>query len=184
MIVNIRSTHGGGKSTLVKAILDKYHAAPHLWKETARSRKPLVYSTQEMGTPLFIIGPYETACGGCDAIQPYDDIWPLVERFGKRGNVLFEGALVSSSVGNIGRAMAARKDCVVAFLDTPLEECLARIARRRAARGDDRPLNPKNTTSKFEGILRSRPQLEALGLRCVTVPHKRAVAFMLGLLRG
>lgn len=180
MLLNLRSTHGGGKSTVCKTILDRH---PHT---VLQGPKKIEGYKVDIGLskPLFIVGPYKTACGGCDAIQPYDLIWPRVEAYAKRGHVLFEGALVSSSVGNIGRAMAARKDCVVAFMDTPLEECLARIARRRAARGDDRPLNPKNTTSKFEGILRSRPQLEALGLRCVTVPHKRAVAYVLGLLNG
>jgi hypothetical protein len=182
MIVNIRGTHGSGKSTIVKKILEKFEAVELPIGEGPKLAGYLVKLAPKQR--LYVVGPYRTACGGCDAIQPYDLIWPRVLAYAKKGHVLFEGALVSSSVGNIGRAMAARKDCVVAFMDTPLQECLDRIARRRAARGDDRPLNPKNTTSKFEGIVRSRPQLEALGLRCVTVPHKRAVSFVLGLLRG
>jgi hypothetical protein len=178
MILNIRGTHGSGKSCIVHKILKQFGA-----KELPEGNKIGAYRVQcGLRKSLYIIGPYKTACGGCDAIQPYDLIWPRVERYATLGHVLFEGALVSSSVGNIGRAMAARKDCVVAFMDTPVEECLARIQRRRIAKGDDRPLNPKNTVSKFEGILRSRPQLESLGLRCVTLHYRRAYQEVLALL--
>jgi hypothetical protein len=185
MIINIRGTHGSGKSTIIQHILAKYHATPCESRPSVRGPRPLAYNfilTRLPRRPVFIIGPYETACGGCDAIQPYDLIWPLVEKYGALGHVLFEGALVSSSVGNIGRAMAERDDCVVTFLNTPLQVCLDRIAKRRRARGDDRPLNPHNTTVKFEGILRSRPKMEALGLRCIDLDYRHATDEVLTLL--
>lgn len=168
MIINIRGTHGSGKSTLAMQFL-----AGHDYEAQGEGKRPEGYATflAMLSKPVYLVGPYHTQCGGCDAIQPYDRIWPLVEKFAKKGHVIFEGALVSSSVGNIGRAMAARrkKDCVVGFMDTPLEECIRRIQARRAAKGDTRPLNPHNTTVKYTAVERSRPKLEALGLRCVTI---------------
>lgn len=180
MILNVRGTHGSGKSTIALELLKKYtHEA------LGTGKRPEGYKLLIPGLHkyLFLVGPYATACGGCDAIQPYDLIWPRVLLYAKKGHVLFEGALVSSSVGNIGRAMAARKDCVVGFMDTPLEECLRRIQARRAARGDERPLNPHNTTVKHQAVERSRPKLEELGLRCVTINHKRATAQVLKLFK-
>lgn len=181
MILNIRGTHGSGKSTMVLKLLKQF---PHVATDLNPRGRPNNYKVKLPGVkkPLFIVGPYETACGGCDAVQPYDLIWPRVEQFALTGHVLFEGALVSSSVGNIGRAMAERKDCVLGFLDTPLEVCLERIAARRQARGDERPLNPYNTTVKFEGILRSRPKFEQLGIMCVDIPYRKAYLFVLSLL--
>lgn len=180
MILNIRSTHGGGKSTIVLNILKKYKNVP-----LGTGKRPEGYKVTvlpELRKPLFVVGPYATACGGCDAVQPYDLIWPRVLEYAKKGHVLFEGALVSSSVGEIGRAMAQRKDCVVCFLDTPIDVCLARIAARRAARGDERPLNPHNTMVKHTAVERSRPKLEALGLRCVTLHYKKATKELLEVL--
>jgi hypothetical protein len=179
MILNIRGTHGSGKSYIVHQILKRF---PNT-EMPGKGEKTTGYIVQlKPRSVVFVVGPYKTACGGCDAVQPYDLIWPRVETAAELGHVLFEGALVSSSVGNIGRAMAERNDCTVAFLDTPLEVCLERIRKRREAKGDLRPLNPHNTTVKFEGILRSRPKMEALGLRCVDLNYKKATEQVLALL--
>ncbi len=171
MIINIRGTHGSGKSTIVRALLDKYAHQP-----LGEGKRPEGYkvAVPELNKPLYVVGPYVTACGGCDAVQPYALIWPRVLTYARRGHVVFEGALVSSSVGEIGRAMALRKDCVVLFLDTPVEVCLERIQKRRLARGSLDPLNPKNTVSKHRSVEVSRPKLEALKLRCVTLNYKKA----------
>lgn len=181
MIFNLRATHGAGKSTVITDLLKKYPNTPISPSKTGRPEGYKV-TIPELSKPLYVVGPYATACGGCDAIQPYDLIWPRVVAYAKKGHVLFEGALVSSSVGEIGRSMAARKDCVVGFLDTPLEVCLARIGKRREARGDVRPLNPHNTTVKRIAVERSRPKLEALGLRCVTIKYKQATKKVLEVL--
>lgn len=181
MILNIRGTHGSGKSTIALQLLKKFeHEALGSGKRPEGYR---IWMPKVSGAALFLVGPYATQCGGCDAIQPYALIWPRVLQYARRGHVLFEGALVSSSVGEIGRAMARRKDCVVGFMDTPLEECIRRIERRREARGDNRQLNPHNTTVKFQAVERSRPKLEELGLRCVTLRHKSAVQQVLKLFK-
>ena len=180
MIINVRGTHGSGKSTIALELIKKYKGQPIIGPK----QKPdgyLLYLL-ELTKPLYVIGPYATACGGCDAVQPYNLIWPRVLAYAKKGHVLFEGALVSSSVGEIGRAMATRKDCVVAFMDTPLEVCLERIRQRRLKKGDTRPLDPKNTASKHHAVEVSRPKLEALGLRCVTINYKKATKQVLEIL--
>jgi thymidylate kinase len=183
LIVNLRGTHGSGKSTAVTKLMKAHHTELVVEVTTGKER-PLVYKlvgTKLDGAPLgptYIIGPYETACGGCDAIQPYANIWPLVEKYAKKGHVVFEGALVSSCVGSLGEAMAARrkKDCVVAYLDTPLQTCLDRIVKRRAKKGNTKPLNPKNTESKFKSVAATRTRFEELGVRTITINHKKAVA--------
>lgn len=185
MILNIRSTHGGGKSTAVVKLMQAHIVQP-LWPNP-RTTKPEAYALtgyKKDALPIFVIGPYEAACGGVDAIQPYNRIWPLVQKYAKRGHVVFEGALVSSCVGSLGAAMAKRKDCVVAYLDTPLQTCLDRIAKRRAKKGDTRPLNPTNTNNKFKSVAGTRAKFEALGVRCVTIKHKKAVDQLLELLYG
>lgn len=174
MIYNIRGTHGSGKSSLVQYLFKKY---PHELLDVSPRGRPEGYRVHTgLRKPLYVVGPYATACGGCDAVQPYDLIWPRVERYAKLGHVLFEGALISVSVGSIGLAMAKRKkECVILYLDTPVEVCLARIAARREKKGGNPPpLNPKNTQLKHLATERTRPKMEALGVHCVTLNYKKA----------
>ena len=60
-VVSIRGTHGSGKSTIVKKILEKYPHTPNL---SARG-KPLSYTVKlSRVKTLCVVGPYVTACGG------------------------------------------------------------------------------------------------------------------------
>ena len=130
------------------------------------------------------MGPYLTACGGCDAVQPYSGILDLVRHYAPHGDVLLEGALVSSSYGSLGHLMNEyAPGAVFAFLDTPLDKCLARIAARRAAKGNFEPVNPKNTAVKFENVARTKDQMSRLGsrVRIVDLDHTQAVRQVLKL---
>lgn len=178
-VLNLRGTHGSGKSSIVKHLLDHYPNQP-----LGFGKRPEGYKVTIPGLskPLYVVGPYHTQCGGADAITSYDAIWPRVLSYNKRGHVIFEGALVSSCVGSIGEALAKRKDAVACFLDTPLELCLERIQTRRALKGDHRPLDPKNTAAKHASSQRARGRLEELGLRCVTLNYKKANKQVLDLL--
>ena len=181
-IVSIRGTHGSGKSTVVHKILAKYPNVAIMENHTSPSGRESVkvvgYVVQLPERQLLVVGPYKTACGGCDSIQPYSDIWTIVETYGTSMNrdVLLEGALVSSSYGSIGHAMNAwGANAVFAFLDTPLERCLDRIKQRRAAKGNTEPLNPHNTAVKFENVARTKAQMAKLGssIRIVDIDHTR-----------
>lgn len=181
MIISLRGTHGSGKSTVVKTILDRYPS-----ERLGTEKKPLGYqlSVPGLDRPLMIVGGYKTACGGCDGIQPYDLIWPRVQEYATIGHVLFEGALVSSSYGNIGRASEVYgNDVVFAFMDTPLEVCIQWIKNRRATRGDVREFNPRNCVSKFKTVLRSIEVAKEIGRRVVMINHRKAVPQILGLLQ-
>lgn len=194
-IVSIRGTHGSGKSTIIRKILDKY---PHEASYTpGNTKRPAGYLATLPSGPLYIPGPYVTACGGCDAINPYSGIWPLIDRAAQSGyHVLFEGALVSSSYGSIGQAMnnwatQQSTDCVFAFLDTPLDKCLSRIAERRQKAwvlagkpGTAPPVNPANTEGKHASVERTKLQMVKLGsaVRQVPIDHTKAVTQVLRLL--
>jgi predicted kinase len=184
LVINIRGTHGSGKSTIVKAILDRYDCGSEPMKVEGE-KKPQGYqvSSKAFGK-LFIVGPYETACGGCDAIQPFDKIFPRVEEYAQQGHVIFEGALVSTSgIGRIKRCVELYgNNFVAAFMDTPLDVCLERIKKRREARGNTKPLNPKNTTNKWNCVQSSIKKIEAVGARTAIIDYRNAVPQILGML--
>jgi hypothetical protein len=136
-----------------------------------------------MVKPLYVIGPYENACGGCDAIQPYSEIWPRVEKYAEEGHVIFEGVLISTNYGTIGTSSEKYgRDFVFAFLNTPLDICLERIKARRLARGNTKPLNPYQTEWKHKAINKLVAKFTERGRRCVVLDYRKAVAQVLGLL--
>lgn len=181
-IVSIRGTHGSGKSTVVTTLMSQFPVQPI----PGPKKRPTGYVVDlPLNRHLYIPGPYDTACGGCDAIQPYSDIIPRLQWALDQGfDVLFEGALVSSSYGTIGEFMNEQHNPVFAFLDTPLGLCLSRIALRRAKRwaeagkpGSPPPVDPKNTSVKYDNVLRTHHQMDKLGsvIRRVDIDHTRAV---------
>jgi thymidylate kinase len=182
-LISIRGTHGSGKSTVVRKILEKYVGVEVA--DSANPKKPLGYDVLLPNKEtLFVVGSYRTTCGGCDVIQPYTEIWPRIEAAADSGkHVLFEGALVSSSYGSIGRSSEKYGDQMVfAFLDTPLEVCLERIQQRRLARGDSRPLNPNSTTVKFKSIQKSISTIrEKFHRTVVELDHNKPVIQVLKL---
>lgn len=187
MIINIRGTHGSGKSTIVRTLLEQFKATPEGTDEKGKIlgykfRLPLLYKKRD----CFVVGSYKNACGGCDGIQPYSLIWPRVVEYAARGHVLFEGALVSSSYGNIGRDSAIYGDqFVFAFLDTPIEVCLERIQKRREARGNTNPVDPRNTVSKYESVQRSIPKIrDEFGRRMIILNHLDPIPQLLEILRS
>lgn len=183
-IVNIRGTHGTGKSEIVRRILKRYDARAD--SEDSKGRPVDYVMDFPDGRELYVVGSYVTACGGCDGIQPYADIWPRVEKFAQRGHVLFEGALVSSSYGNIGRASEKYgDDFIFAFLDTPMDVCIERITKRRHERGNFKPLDPKNTQKKFDSIWGGLPKIrDEFKRRVVVINYKKPIPQVLGLFLG
>lgn len=185
MIISIRGTHGSGKSTTVKELIAMGNGQPIMGR---LRNKPEAYRLilEGIPDPVFALGPYTLACGGCDAVQPYDIILDLIRDYATQGHVVFEGALVSSSFGRIGALLEQRgQEAVFAFLTTPPEECLRRIVQRRLDRGDLRPLNPANTLGKVRSIESSKKTIAAKGtVRMVDLDYKSPVDGLLDLLKG
>lgn len=178
MIISIRGTHGSGKSWVVRELMHECSPTPKFGK--LGIRKPEAYLLQLPGIdkPLFVLGPYETDCGGCDSIQPYDLILEFIESYAAEGHVLFEGAIVSSSYGRVGRLMEKwGTDACMLFLTTPLDECIRRVNSRRKVGVSSTPsllgdgplmtgavLNTKNTENKYLQIEDSKEKIRVAGI--------------------
>ena len=144
VLINLRGTHGSGKSTAIRALMEKSNVRP-IFGTTFGLRCPEGYKARlpEVEADVFVLGPYTTPCGGCDRIQPYDLIPSLIEKYAARGHVIFEGALISSCWGTIGRLLERwKRDAIIVFLDTPVDECIRRVRTRRLERGDEREFDP------------------------------------------
>jgi hypothetical protein len=169
MLINVRGTSGSGKSTAVLGLLAQ---CPHKPIYGALGRLPEAYAL--CAQPVFVIGPYTSNCGGCDRILPFALVLQLIEKYAKQGDVVFEGLLMSTFYGDIGRLMETQ-DSVVMFLDTPLEVCIARVKARRGGR----PFNPKLLTQKHGTIARLK---DKFGARAMSASDRDATAAIMKLL--
>ena len=175
MLINLRGTHGAGKSTIVRTLLDANDARPLYG---ALGRRPEAYQLMLAGKPTYVLGPYESPCGGADCIQTFPLLCSLVEKYAAVGDVVFEGIVSGSCWGVIGKLLERwQRESLIVFLDTTIDECILRVKARRALRGDSRAFDPANLIQKHAAIVRLKQKLDAAGIvRTITVSSEHAAA--------
>ncbi len=178
MIINIRGTSGSGKSTLMKGVMAQYLHKLNIKKEGRK--QPIAHVLQNEGRrSLLIPGHYGIACGGCDTISSYEEIYDMVRRGDDEGmDVLYEGLLIS---GESARPIALKqegRDIHVIALNTPLDVCIASInERRRAKRGPDAPpVKEKNTIAKARAVEIAVRKMQEAGIPCHSLDRDGALA--------
>lgn len=170
MIIQIRGTSGSGKSTVMRTVMEHFPSGFQAMRREGR-KQPLYYVS--LGERIVtVLGHYETQCGGCDTIGSaravYDLISELPEAFQR--TILCEGLLLSEDVKWSSQLPNLR----VIFLTTPLDRCLKQIEGRRHEAGNEKPLNPDNTSNRVQTIERARLKLEAKGVLCRRCPPEQA----------
>ncbi len=136
-IINIRGSHGSGKSWVVRQIMTAL-PAPEI-ELRADGKKIEGYLWREP-TPLFVVGKYidGISTGGCDTFKDINDIEEIVLRRAAGGlNVLFEGIRVNNHQHSRVAWFRHNKqhDWYFLILNTTVEQSLVNIARRREAAG-------------------------------------------------
>jgi shikimate kinase len=166
MLIKLHGTSGSGKSTVARYLMTRG------W--TTIEEKAYRVDILEFAKPIFILGLYNSQCGGCDTLSASEQI-ELIHRYGPHGHVFYEGLLGSEYYGRLGEASERYgKDHVFAFLDTPIETCIERIKARRLAKGNTKPLNEENTRGRIQKIANLRAKLVRTGRNVVDVDHIQA----------
>ena len=165
MIINIRGTNGSGKTYFARTFLETFSPNQEVYGE--ERKKPVAHVVFYNMIPVYVIGSYNTVCGGCDTLRTQDMVSSLVRHFSQLGHVIYEGILVSRSVG---RYIALDKELsklgiptVFAFLNTPYEVCLSRIRQRRTDKGNDKELDPANAHSTYVRTISTRERFKEEG---------------------
>ncbi len=182
MIVNLRGTNGSGKSTVIFQLLDgkTVEVVPLASYQSKAGRERFVegYLCQELD--LVVVGKYATACGGCDGIPTQDLICESVRKASTLAqNVLFEGVIVSTLFSRYSDLAKELGGFTFAYMDTPLETCLARIQ----ARNGGKPIKEDLVASKVRAILSTKEKARSAGHQVLDVPHKDATKSILNLIR-
>lgn len=183
MIVNLRGTSGSGKSTVAFTLLKLPHE-----KITNKEGKVMGYKVDAgLSRPVYIVGKYETKCGGCDAIATQQEAADRALYFHDLGgHVLLEGLLASAAgpKGALTAVIQSTGRAAFAILDTPVETCLDRVRARRLARGDERPLNETNTRAKHHQTMQTAKTLAGLGYDVRPIDHTRAFEDVMDIFRS
>lgn len=174
-IINIRGGSGSGKSTLVHRLLKESTYSPiELTLDNWKKPKIVGYIVKTPGyqKPTFVVGRYETQCGGCDSMSykgSHQDIENLIRESLPHGNVVYEGLTISSTLSRWQRISDENPGQFVwAFMETSEEECLRRILARNG--GKDPKRNEKGIADyqiKYRNCMHQRGNLLKLGERVV-----------------
>jgi hypothetical protein len=137
VLINLRGSSGSGKSTVVRALLDRYGSRSIYG--CLGLRAPEAYRLDDRA---FVIGPYLTPCGGCDALGSMDRVIELLREYSAKGHhVIFEGLLISSMYGSVGQFLERYgRDALVAFLTTSRQRAYQQLCKRQSegrARGSE-----------------------------------------------
>jgi hypothetical protein len=166
VIVNIRSTNGGGKTTAVTQYMKTIRVA----EELKVSGRTWAYRLQN---GVFVLGRYITACGGCDTIRTFAEVKAGVTELSSQGPVLFESLLWSTCFrpsAELAESLPTHH-FIFAKLDTPADECLRRVLARRRQAGNEKPFNPTKLQLKHLTIETAQRRLEAAGFDTRILPH-------------
>lgn len=186
MIIQIRGTSGSGKSTVVRQVMMRYNAGRAKVMRVGR-KQPLGYILTPRDPALrklFVVGHYETACGGCDTLPSYDASIELVREAHARGlDVLFEGLLISGEVRRCVQLHQHGLPYHVIGLEVPLEVCVDSVNARRREKNPDKPdVNPRNTEAKYKTVQGAMRKLREAGVSAEWCTREAAVDRVLELL--
>jgi hypothetical protein len=177
MIINIRGTHGSGKSTIVRKIRDSRTYEPITIDGRAR---PLGY---QCSGKLFIPGSYENPCGGCDTIPRVELVYELVAGYAEKGwHVLFEGILAQHTATRV-IALHRQFPLIAVVLTTPVSECIISTLARRTESGNEKPFNPANLEREAKGVLSAAKRLKSNGVNVKELSRQDAEALCAELLQ-
>jgi len=140
MIVHIRATSGGGKTTAMRYLLDcaKAVARPYT---LVSGQKTQVNEGVWKGHRFVVIGPYDKpGTGGCDRIKLVSDVVAAVVEFAADPEciIVFEGLLLAHSWGEMGdtlHPLFGRRYHNM-FIETTRKQCIENVLKRRLDRGD------------------------------------------------
>jgi thymidylate kinase len=183
MIIDIRGTHGSGKSWVVHQLLNRFKGIP-----VPDHGKIIGYELPAVDG--MVVGKYDSTCGGCDGIKTPEEVEDRVSTFRQfYTHVILEGILVSHTyeryhkLAESFKLLSGKDDYYFCFLDTPLELCIARVKARRFVQGNEKEFNPKNLIKDYDVIWnRVQKKCRDAGHNVVVLNHKDPIPQLLEML--
>lgn len=178
-LVYVHGTNGSGKSTLARGVLASAGGAQGV-SMLLGSPKATYTHTGDAGVVL--AGKYGTACGGVDGFQPYADLHHVLKQQSAIGRSVFAEGLVTPGQDTCVTFASYFDHAVFILLDTPETICIQNVLKRRAAKGNVKPYDPKNLYRKLASARSWATRLERAGLEVHRLQYRQAYNLTLELL--
>lgn len=156
VVIKLGGVNGSGKTTVATALLKEIKPTVHDVVLPATGKATQIHKGSWGGKRVWVLGKYDTACGGMDTISDKHDRYQLVEEVvrakGKTAPdiVFFEGLITGKTYGALGELSEAHHAFgearwLYAFMDTPFDVAVQRVLTRRATAGNSAPFDPERT---------------------------------------
>jgi len=165
VVIKLGGVNGSGKTTVARELINAANCFPSPF--VLESDKPtIIHKGQMYGLDVWVLGKYESACGGMDTISDKHDRYGMIRDIVKmRGNkapdiVFFEGLITGKTYGALGALSEQhfkrkQADWLYAFMDTPFDVAAARVLQRRLAAGNTADFDPERTMrSTYDSCVR------------------------------
>lgn len=155
VLINIRGSNGSGKTYCVRKILEHFGDKGTLkYLEQYTNKGELFKFPYYELDEFYLLGKYETACGGLDSIKWFETFAPMVKDLIRTKSVVMEGILwssVFSAMYRLDRELRAMGHVSVwCGFNHPCELHLERIMERRARAGKFEPMQIKHVLEKIK----------------------------------
>lgn len=160
--IYIHGTNGSGKSTLARALIAACGGVQQVDVGYGGHPKASTTLTTE---GVVLVGKYGNACGGVDGLSPYAAIHDVCLRHAifPEARLLAEG-LVTPGLETCQKLAGYFGEAMFIYLDTPEEQCIRNVLRRRARKGTTKEYDPTNLRKKTASAVSWANRLEQAGL--------------------
>lgn len=186
MFISVRGTSGSGKTYAANLVLRGegiyYPPEPVFFEE--RGSRPAWYVRKPLDPTrrgIAILGSYASATGGCDTLSGNDLPFIMARHLHPEYDVFAEGLLHSAEQHRTAKLHADGYPVHLFYFNISLEECLAGVNSRRAARGNLEPVNPDTTAARHRTLRLHPGRFRALGLSVTEGNRADAHAWLRGL---
>lgn len=172
-VIKLHGCSGAGKTTVARAIMSAASQVTEVTPDGAKKPEAYACEFDDLITPVIILGSYKNNCGGMDSF-PSDapTIIKAINFYREVGHVFFEGLLLSTYYGAVGKHMETMgDDAIFAFMNTPILTCLERVVHRRDVQQSKNKFNPQNTVDKYNTIEHLKGKCIQNGRRVVEIKY-------------
>ena len=193
MILNIRASSCGGKSTNLYKLLQEFPSV-EVWERVGWNKKKPRQVGHLIAGGLFVVGPYAPTAktGGMDMLMPGKTelvtLW-LERNCTAYPYVIYESMMASLAIGRyheLRKRLGAPGAIVFGFMNTPLEVCRERIYSRSGGLGPTgKGINEAATVDhQWMRIQQIRARLEEKHEECVTLDWENSYEQIKTMLRA
>lgn len=170
-LVNIRGTHGSGKSTTVHLMNER---DPYAFEVVFHNEKGLerVLATVFPSFGWAAVGKYRTKCGGLDVLKNNEEVkWYTNRACMLPYDLIMEGSLASSirqTYIDLFNTLKDRREIIVYSIIPPMQVCLDRIQERNGGK----PIKLIRVTEKYVATERNVEHFANAGFKSLRVNNE------------